>query len=242
MKRETTNKIRFIIEDVMPPILRDSGAFRWLAKRAWGDHIDRLAEFRSRAPFLSEKEYEDLYREHPLVHDGSENSQACIDHILKDIEGQSVCDIGCGSGYLLREIKSATPVLARYAGVDLVIDKTGSEAGIEFIESKIETLPFDTNEFDTVVCTHVLEHILDIAGAIHELRRITAKRLIIVVPREREYRYTFNPHFHFFPYAHSFLRYMTPVPKAHRVIDIGRDIYYVEDMQDAREDNKTQAA
>ena len=32
------------------------------------------------------------------------------------------------------------------------------------------------------------------------------RRLIIVVPQEREYRFTFNPHLHFFPYPHSFLR------------------------------------
>ena len=117
-----------------------------------------------------------------------------------------------------------------------------NEARIEFIESKIETLPFDDNEFDTVVCTHVLEHILDIAGAIRELRRITAKRLIIVVPREREYRYTFNPHFHFFPYAHSFLRYMTPVPDAHRIINVGRDIVYLEDDPAIKNENEKRAA
>ena len=35
---------------------------------------------------------------------------------------------------------------------------------------------------------------------------------IIVVPREREGIYTFNPHLNFFPYRHSFLRAMIPVP------------------------------
>ena len=63
-----------------------------------------------------------------------------------------------------------------------------------------------------------------------ELRRIARKRVIIVVPREREYRYTFNPHFNFFPYPHSFLRAVHPVPSRYECIDIGRDIYYREDI------------
>ena len=56
------------------------------------------------------------------------------------------------------------------------------------------------------------------------------QRVIIVVPREREYRYTFNPHFNFFPYPHSFLRAVHPVPPRYECIDIGRDIYYREDI------------
>ena len=54
-----------------------------------------------------------------------------------------------------------------------------------------------------------------------------------VVPREREYRYTFNPHFNFFPYTHSFLRAMQPVPQAHVCRDIQRDIYYCETLDAA---------
>ena len=46
--------------------------------------------------------------------------------------------------------------------------------------------------------------------------------------QEREYRYSFNPHFNFFPYTHSFLRAVHPVPQTHTCVDIGRDIYYCE--------------
>jgi hypothetical protein len=65
MRRETVNRICFILEDVVPPILRDSPLFRDFARIACGDHIEALAEFRARAPFLSSKEYEALYRKHP---------------------------------------------------------------------------------------------------------------------------------------------------------------------------------
>ena len=53
MKRELTNRIRFVIEDCLPPILRDTAAFRALARIVWGKHIDDLAEFRRRAAELT---------------------------------------------------------------------------------------------------------------------------------------------------------------------------------------------
>jgi hypothetical protein len=48
------------------------------------------------------------------------------------------------------------------------------------------------------------------------------------VPQEREYRFTFNPHLHFFPYPHSFLRAVAPVPERYELESIGRDIFYTE--------------
>ena len=54
-----------------------------------------------------------------------------------------------------------------------------------------------------------------------------------MVPREREGIYTFNPHFNFFPYSHSFLRAMSPPPPNYVCEDIGRDIYSREDVASA---------
>ncbi|MGP1355115.1 class I SAM-dependent methyltransferase [Roseicyclus sp.] len=229
MRRETTNRIRFVLEDILPPILRDSAAFHWVARRAWGEHITRLAEFRARAPFLTEAEYETLYREHPRVHDGTDNSEACIARIAKDVVGESVCDVGCGTGALLKRIRAARPEVGRLTGVDFVVEDAAAIEGVDYVAARIEDLPFEDGAFDTVICTHVIEHVLDYRRAIAELRRIARRRVIIVVPREREYRYSFNPHFNFFPYTHSFLRAVHPSPAAHVCEDIGRDIYYAED-------------
>ncbi|MCF6369307.1 class I SAM-dependent methyltransferase [Rhizobium halophilum] len=229
MNRETTNRIRFVIEDLLPPILRDSRVFLWLAKRVWGEHVSDLASFRARAPFLTADEYETLYRNHPRVHAGTDNSAACIRYIKEAVAGTSICDVGCGTGALLRHIQAANPDLTRLVGVDFVVEDAAAIPGVEYVAAKIESLPFKDGEFDTVVCTHVIEHVLEYQAAIAELRRIAKTRLIIVVPREREYRYTFNPHFNFFPYTHSFLRAVHPVPEVHVCKEIGRDIFYCED-------------
>lgn len=229
MRRETTNRIRFALEELLPPILRDSRLVLALARLAWGDHVRDLARFRERAPYLTDEEYEALYRKHPRVHEGTDNSRACIDALTADLVGRGVCDVGCGTGALLAQLKARRTDLGRFTGVDFAVADAAAIPGVEYVAARIESLPFTDREFDTVVCTHVIEHILDYRAAIAELRRITRRRLIVVVPREREYRYTFNPHFNFFPYTHSFLRAMHPLPPRHRCIDIQRDIYYSED-------------
>lgn len=233
MNREMTNRIRFVLEDILPAFIRDSFLFRGLASLVWGQHIKDLARFRARAPFLTDAEYEDLYKNHPRVHEGTDNSQACIDRIAQDIIGTSLCDVGCGTGFLLKTLKEKRPELDVLTGVDFAIDDANSLPGIEYVAAKIENLPFEDNAFDTVICTHVIEHILDYKAAIAELRRITRRKLIIIVPREREYKYTFNPHFNFFPYTHAFLRAMVPVPDLHVCEDIKRDIYYAEEINSA---------
>jgi ubiquinone/menaquinone biosynthesis C-methylase UbiE len=136
-------------------------------------------------------------------------SVTCIARIVSDVDG----GIGCGTGQLLQLVREAHGAkIGRFVGVDFIIPEHFRGEGFQFVEAQIERLPFPERAFDTVICTHVLEHILDLRAAISELRRITRKRLLIVVTREREGIYTFNPHFNFFPYSHSFLRAMIPLP------------------------------
>lgn len=236
MRRETTNAIRTVLEEILPPFVRDSSAMRWLFRRHWGRLVDDLERFRARIPFVTPEEYRDVYARLPRVQSETDNSAACIDLIAADLVGETALDVGCGTGYLLHVLAGRRPEV-KFTGVDFIIDPETRkrEGGITFHEANIEKLPFADRSFDTVICTHVLEHILDFRAALAELRRITRQRLIIVVPQEREYRFTFNPHLHFFPYPHSFLRYATPIPETHMITNVGRDIYYREDVRESGE-------
>jgi SAM-dependent methyltransferase len=229
MKRETTNAIRTVLEEWLPPVVRDSSAMRWLFRQHWGRLVDDLESFRTRIAFISDEEYHSIYERLPRVQDETDNSEACIAEISKSIVGGTVLDVGCGTGYLVDHLAKDHP-RRKFTGLDFIIEEgtRTRSANIKFVEGKVEALPFADKSFDTVICTHVLEHVLDLAGAVRELRRVAQRRLIIVVPQEREYRFTFNPHVHFFPYPHSFLRYMTPVPTRYRCESVGRDFYYVE--------------
>ena len=67
----------------------------------------------------------------------------------------------------------------------------------------MENIPFPDNAFDVVVCTHVLEHVRDLNKAMQELLRVAEKRLLIVLPRQREYRFVADLHIRYFPYAYN---------------------------------------
>lgn len=229
MRRETTNAIRTVLEEALPPFVRDSSAMRWLFRRHWGRLVDDIEDFRERIPFVTAEEYRSIYERLPRVQDETDNSAACIERIASEIRGGTVLDVGCGTGYLLDHLKRTKPGLD-LTGVDFIIEEgtRRRHPDIRFEQAAIEKLPFPDGAFDTVICTHVLEHILDFRQALTELRRVARDRLILVVPQEREYRFTFNPHLHFFPYPHSFLRYLPPIPRDHVIESIGRDIFYRE--------------
>jgi SAM-dependent methyltransferase len=236
MRRETTNVIRAVLEEALPPMVRDSKPMRWLFRRHWGDLVDDIERFRERIPFVTDREYREIYERMPRIQNETDNSAACLDRIADAIQGETVLDVGCGTGFLLDHLKRARPDLA-LTGVDFIIEEgtRTRHPGIRFERANIEKLPFADASFDTVVCTHVLEHILEFRQALSELRRVARRRLIIVVPQEREYRFTFNPHLHFFPYPHSFLRYVTPVPPDHELESVGRDIFYSESRLEPRQ-------
>ena len=231
MKRETTNSIRYLLEELLPPVLRDSRFMRWVFRGYWGKLVSDLEDFRARAHHVGAQEYADIYAGLLRIHEGTDNSEVCIQRIIESTVDGDVLDVGCGTGLLLKRIIERRGTDANsYTGVDIHVDEDTRSAmpKVRFEEAMAERLPFDDNSFDTVICTHVLEHILDIRQAVAELRRVSRNKIIIVVPKEREYSFTFNPHLHFFPYPHSFLRHMLPVPTDAVCEQIGRDFFYTE--------------
>jgi ubiquinone/menaquinone biosynthesis C-methylase UbiE len=233
MRRETVNKIRYVLEEWLPPVVRDSHFMRMLFRLHWGTFIDDLERFRMEITSVSAESYRNIYERMPRLQDETDNSVACLEAIATRLQGERICDVGCGTGFLVNFLRQRPGNENREIyGVDFIIE-SGTERrhpSIRFVAAPIERLPFADRHFDTVICTHVLEHVLDIRTAIAELRRICARRLIVVVPLEREYRFTFNPHIHFFPYPHSFLRFAIPVPATHQCVVIGRDLLYTEEM------------
>ncbi len=234
MKRESVNFIRYLLEEWIPPALRDSRPMRWLFRAYWGRFVDDLENFRANIHAVTPEQYADIYRRMPRIQEGTDNSEACIARLAELMLPGTVCDIGCGTGFLLGALAARSArEPGNFIGVDFQLEPgiAAAHPGMRFQEADIENLPFADGAFDTVICTHVLEHVLHIDRTIAELRRVARRRLLVIVPLEREYRFTFNPHVHFFPYPHSFLRHIVPVPGNARCETIGRDLLYIEDRE-----------
>lgn len=231
LKRETEIKIKFILEQLIPPIIRDAKWFNYLPfNLLFKNKSEIFFNFKNNALILGKKDYIKTYKKVDSVVFTKETdlNQKCVKKILKNIIGSTVLEVGCGKGYLAKKISNLRD--KKITAVDIVIDKEmATNPRINFLSADIENLPFQNKSFDTVITTHTIEHVQDIFKAITQLRRVTKKRLIIVVPKERPYKYTFNLHLHFFPYPHSLLALMGPNRKNY-CKEIGGDLFYVEEI------------
>jgi len=232
MKRENTNQIRFILEEILPPILRDSFIFKLIVRKIY--RKDRTHEkLKSEILTISKKEYEKYYENMPQIHNNSDLSEICIDEILKNIRFNNIIDIGCGNGFLLQKIRDKNKNI-KLTGTEIIINpeikKRFKSKRIKLLKKNIENINQIKKKYDTVICSHVLEHVLDINLAYLNLKKICKKRLIIIVPRERPYEHTFNGHLHFFPYKWSFINTIRPKNKF-TIKDLKRDFIYIENIK-----------
>lgn len=155
-------------------------------------------------------------------------NDACVTRICESIKGQSVLEVGCGRGMLSFLLSKRFDITA----CDLVKNDSFDThtKRMTFVRANVEHLPFSSKSFDTVICAHTLEHVIDIARAVRELRRVTRRRLIIVIPLQRPYRYTFDLHLHFFPfpYPETFEAFMGYKKGKSEVVD--GDLFYMEEI------------
>ena len=230
----TARIVNFVINELLPPVVRDC---RWcmypLFRLAFGSRAALFMDFRARAASLDDTAITEVYREVADCHlkvDADINPQ-CLQRILRERQGERVLEVGCGRGQLLAALHQQAPGL-QLSGTDILRDVAlNGMPWLHFVPGVAERLPFPERHFDTVVCSHVLEHVRDPATVLRELRRVCARRLIIVVPRERPYRFGFNLHLHFFPYAYSVAQVIAVGARGRVRFGLeGGDWFYTEDM------------
>lgn len=209
LSRRVTNFIRYILDEWIPPVLRESKIFMYPMMYIWfkGKNVSKNMNFKSVFHTLTDEEFTKYYEEYDYIAnrntDLSDDSIKFILSNLGDNKDASILDVGCGCGYVLKQAydRGYTNLL----GADLVPKSIYPE--IKIVAANIEALPFADKQFDIVTCSHTLEHVLDLPKAISELKRV-ARKLIITVPKQRYYNYTFDLHIHFFPQISYLLKYI----------------------------------
>lgn len=227
--RSYTNFANKIMEDFVPPALRDC---RWFCYALYvpflGDKTDYFFSFRENAHKLTPEGYADYYKNTAgVIKRETDVGRRGIDQLTNDIRNSNVLEVGCGHGFVAKILSKSNKVTA----VDIIIseDLKRNCPSISFQEAPAEHLPFSDDHFDVTLCTHTLEHVLDFEQAIAELRRVTSGTLYIIVPLQRPARFTPDLHISFFPYPESFL--IRARPENHydfKILD--NDLYYMEDL------------
>lgn len=198
--RRVTYAVRRLLDDFLPPVVREWRPLnRWMATRFHGPAFD--LDFKEQAFAMSPTQIAAAYA--ALDSGGgryrdSDTTPAQIAAIAAAARGR-VLEVGCGNGAVAERLRAGHVVVA----VDVTlasVRETRRRAGCIATVAGLPELPFRDRAFDTVVCAHTLEHVPDLFRAAAELRRV-APRVIVVVPRQRYYRYTVDYHLHFFPSA-----------------------------------------
>ncbi|MEO5782252.1 MAG: class I SAM-dependent methyltransferase [Ginsengibacter sp.] len=189
------------MDEFLPPFIRNSYWFMYpfyfVAYR--GKNIKEKMNYKSLVKKFTNEQYNAFYARLNSISRNrrSDLSESNISFIFKNIghDTKNILDVGCGRGYLLQKIKSVYPEI-EVAGMDVV--NILDDDQISFFEANITNTGFKDDQFETVICTHTIEHLLNLQLCINELVRITRKKLIIVTPCQRYFYYTLDEHINFF--------------------------------------------
>ncbi len=178
-----------------------------IIRKQRGDWFD--VEWNRKASQSSDRDWVDVYEKSWQHWDDQDLTPDDLQRIARAAGPcESVLDAGCGDGYLLQALQSQS---RRVGGIDLshialkrAADRLGPDAMM--VQGFLEAMPFADNAFEVTVCAHTLEHVKSLDATVAELKRVTRKRLVILVPCQEYLLYTEDYHIHYFPDQDSLLK------------------------------------
>ena len=144
-----------------------------------------------------EKHYGELLFKRATGDSAEMNSSKAIARIIKRYykPGMRILDVGCGAGHYLVSLRNIVDPAINYTGIDptqyyLDLAKKAFGNTAIFKEGSIFDIPFENNNFDIVICNHVILHMPPehIKKAFGELIRVSKQKTITrTVFGERNY-------------------------------------------------------
>jgi len=114
---------------------------------------------------------------------------------VRDVEGATVCDIGSGKGYLAKSLldRGASSVTTVDISLDYLLRLKDCHR-LRPVLCNAENLPF-RNEFDIMVTTDVMEHVLNLGSFLYAMNRALriGGRVYVRVPYDEDLL-SYSPH------------------------------------------------
>lgn len=113
------------------------------------------------------------------------NKIRIVSHLLGDIQGKSILDIGIGSGFFSRFClqKKAKTISLDFADAILQYHRK-NDPDFQLVQADAQHLPFKNESFDIVLALDVIEHLYSPLDFLKEVNRVLKKegRLILMTP------------------------------------------------------------
>lgn len=218
LRRSITNKIRWVVDNILPPIISDSRWFNLILARIMFGRRPFDLDFKEKVLSFTLEEFEAFFNEmgkfEPYRESDTTPSQE--EFVIQNVVGARLLDIGCGNGKLAAHLArlgfEVTACDLKACWIARLEEKfTNKGLNLSFQVANAESLPWPDASFDTVVSTHTLEHIPNLGSCLEEILRIARRRIIIIVPCQKYKRYTIDTHVNFFP-TESVLRWSLRFP------------------------------
>jgi methionine biosynthesis protein MetW len=104
--------------------------------------------------------------------------------------GSMVLDVGCGDGYLAAFIRDCKKCTVSGLDVSSVAVQRARERGISAVQGDLEArLPFDDGQFDYVIASEVIEHIIHSEELVREMVRISCSDILLTIPNSAFWKY-----------------------------------------------------
>jgi ubiquinone/menaquinone biosynthesis C-methylase UbiE len=144
---------------------------------------------------------------------------------LGHLKFRTLLDVGGAEGYkaaVARSIFGANVTSCDLS--DVACTRATEIFGIESQQQDIQSLTFDDNQFEVVLCSETLEHVVDFKQALRELYRVCSKAVVITVPHEPRESIDGNtrdakPHAHI--HSFDFGSFDPILPEASRIMSKG---------------------
>jgi ubiquinone/menaquinone biosynthesis C-methylase UbiE len=95
------------------------------------------------------------------------------------VKGKKILDIGCGTGLMTQQLAVKNEVW----GIDISIGllNIAREKGLKTLLASADFLPFNSNDFDMVICIGVIPYYRNPSRIFSEICRVTGKEGVMIV-------------------------------------------------------------